>query len=32
MLEQGAVDGELSTLDIVQKRTNAKKQKHSEES
>jgi len=32
MLEQGAVDGELSNLDIVQKRTNAKRQKHWEES
>ncbi|BAT83487.1 hypothetical protein LR48_Vigan03g036100 [Vigna angularis] len=32
MLEQDAVDGELSTLDIVEKRTSAKRQKHLEES
>ncbi|RDY14018.1 hypothetical protein CR513_00978 [Mucuna pruriens] len=31
-LEQDAVDGELSTLDIVQQRKNSKKQKHLEES
>lgn len=32
MLEQDAVDGELSTLDFVEKRTSAKRQKHLEES
>ncbi|KAG5013965.1 hypothetical protein JHK82_026100 [Glycine max] len=32
MLEQDAVDGELSTLDIVQKSKKSKKQKHQEES
>ncbi|CAJ1824511.1 unnamed protein product [Sphenostylis stenocarpa] len=32
ILEQDTVDGELSNLDISQKRTNSKKQKHRQES
>jgi len=32
VLEQDVVDGELSTLDIAQKKTSAKRQKHSEDS